>query len=320
MYVVTKVSAYIMTALDLISRLNQSFSLMQTRISDLQQLLGGFRLLTGRVFELPEVAKGREDDPVSAIPVVQHVGATALKNGLNHFSRMFIYHQKQDTSAKAAIRLPGALCFAVDELQLNQALLLMSEVNGLKAQLTHMITVESALPSEQRFDFVHSHLRGLKTLSAYRSLQAVIDPWSVRFGWANKQVIKNLTRAQVLDMLNKSLTAGRAVPPYSKEQWQEKIREEINLISKLPPATALKIKRPVKVQPIARVWHQERQQQIQYACPSPLIVLCRHQQGAAVPQLGELLPYDSDRIRHKYKPDALPAKLVIERLHLYIAE
>ena len=308
-----------MTSLDLISRLNQSFNQMQARISDLQLLLGDFRLLTGRVFELPEVAKGQEDDNVSVIPVVQHVGIAALNNGLNHFSRMFIYHQKQDTSAKAAIRLPGALCFAVDETQLNQAITLIDEVNGLKTQLSHMITVESELPPEQRFEFVHNHLRGLKTLSAYRSLQTVIDPWSVRFGWANKQVIKNLTRAQVLDMLNKSLAAGRAVPPYSKEQWQEKIREELSLISKLPPETKLKIKRPVKVQPIARVWHQERQQQIQYACPSPLIVLCRHQLGAAVPQLGELLPYDSERLRHKYKPDALPAKLIIERLHLYIA-
>jgi len=196
---------------------------------------------------------------------------------------------------------------------------LVTEINRLKSDLSHMITVESALPSEQRFEFVHTHLRGLKTLSAYRGLQIIVDPWSVRFGWANKQIIKNLTREDVLGILKKSLAAGRAVPPYSKEQWSEKIRQEMDTIGKLPPDVPLKIKRPVRVQPIARVWYQEEQRQVQYACPSPLLVLCRRQAGAPVPQLGELTDYSRDGVKHKYKPAALPAHLIIERLHLYVA-
>ncbi|WP_213989601.1 DNA replication terminus site-binding protein [Sodalis sp. dw_96] len=309
-----------MRPLDLIARLNENFTQLQERLTDLQSLLTDAHWLTGRVFELPEVEKGREHDPVTDIPVIQHLGPLALSRGLNHFQRMFIYHQNQNSSAKAAIRLPGALCFDVDEPMLADVLALTAQINGLKAELTHMITVESALPPEQRFEFVHTHLRGLKTLSAYRALQVIVDPWSVRFGWANKQIIKNLTREEVLVMLKKSLEAGRAVPPYSKEQWSEKIRQEMDVIGKLPPDIPLKIKRPVKVQPIARVWYQEQQRQIQYACPSPLIVLCRRRSGAPVPQLGELTDYHRDGIRHKYKPASRPAHIIIERLHLYVVE
>ncbi|WP_413740969.1 DNA replication terminus site-binding protein [Sodalis sp. RH15] len=309
-----------MRPLDLIARLNERFTTLQERLRNFQFLLTDAPWLTGRVFELPEVEKGREHQPVTGIPVIQHLGAQALSRGLEHFQRMFIYHQNQNSSAKAAIRLPGALCFDVDEALLENVLALTAEINRLKAELSHMITVESALPPEQRFEFVHTHLRGLKTLSAYRALQVIVDPWSVRFGWANKQIIKNLTRAEVLAMLKKSLEAGRAVPPYSKEQWSEKIRQEMDVIGKLPPDIRLKIRRPVKVQPIARVWYQEQQRQIQYACPSPLIVLCRRHAGAPVPQLGELTDYRRDTIRHKYKPASRPAHLVIERLHLYVAE
>lgn len=309
-----------MKPLDLIARLNDRFNQLQSSLAALEELLTGFRLLAGRVFELPEIEKGNEQAPVEQIAVNQYVGNAALTLGLTHFKRMFIWDQKQSSSSKAAIRLPGALYFSVDDQQYQAALSLLESINQLKAELMQMITVESALPPEQRFEFVHTHLRGLKTLSAYRSLQVVTDPASVRFGWANKQIIKNLTRQQVLDMLTKSLNAGRAVPPYSKEQWSERVRQEISDLSKYPPDIKLKIKRPVKVQPIARVWYQQQQKQIQYACPSPLLVFCQQSAGASVPILGELLDYDKYSIRHRYKPEALPARLLIERLHLYIAE
>lgn len=161
------------------------------------------------MFTLPEVEKGQEQTEITTLDVQQQVEKTALSTGVAHFQRLFIYHQKPNSSSKAAIRLPGALCFAVDNDQYASALALISEINDLKAQLARLITVESPLPPEQRFDFVHRHLRGLKTLSAYRGLQVITDPDSVRFGWASKHVIKNLTRQDVLTMLQKSLPGGR---------------------------------------------------------------------------------------------------------------
>lgn len=89
----------------------------------------------------------------------------------------------------------------------------------------------------------------------------------MRFGWANKQIVKNLSRQQVLEMLEKSLNAGRAVPPWTKEQWAERVRQEMDEVQRLPENIRLKIKRPVKVQPVARVWYCAQQKQVQYAWP-----------------------------------------------------
>lgn len=306
-----------MSRYDVIGRMNTCFTELEQVLGALQQQIAPLRLLAARVFSLPEVEKGQEHQAISHIAVEQHVGQAARDLALEHYQRLFIHHNRENVSSKAAVRLPGVICLAVEQPEYQALQTQLALINRLKGELEQIITVDSGLAPEQRFEFVHTHLHGLITLSAYRTLTALTNPDSVRFGWANKHIIKNVKRDDILAQLEKSLKAGRAVPPHSREQWAALVSREIDDVSRLPQHATLKIKRPVKVQPIARVWYQQQQKQVQHPCPLPLIALCQAESGAAVPKIGELLNYDVDAVKHRYKPDARPLRLLVPRLHLY---
>ncbi|MDK1708891.1 DNA replication terminus site-binding protein [Serratia marcescens] len=306
-----------MSRYDVIGRMNACFNELEQALGALQQQIAPLRLLAARVFSLPEVEKGQEHQAISHIAVEQHVGQAARDLALEHYQRLFIHHNRENVSSKAAVRLPGVICLAVEQSEYQTLQTQLALINRLKSELEQIITVDSGLAPEQRFEFVHTHLHGLITLSAYRTLTALTNPDSVRFGWANKHIIKNVKRDDILAQLEKSLKAGRAVPPHSREQWAALVSREIDDVSRLPQHATLKIKRPVKVQPIARVWYQQQQKQVQHPCPLPLIALCQVENGAAVPKIGELLNYDADAVKHRYKPDARPLRLLVPRLHLY---
>lgn len=306
-----------MSRYDVIGRMNACFNELEQALGALQQQIAPLRLLAARVFSLPEVEKGQEHQAISHIAVEQYVGQAARDLALEHYQRLFIHHNRENVSSKAAVRLPGVICLAVEQPEYQTLQTQLALINRLKSELEQIITVDSGLAPEQRFEFVHTHLHGLITLSAYRTLTALTNPDSVRFGWANKHIIKNVKRDDILAQLEKSLKAGRAVPPHSREQWAALVSREIDDVSRLPQHATLKIKRPVKVQPIARVWYQQQQKQVQHPCPLPLIALCQVENGAAVPKIGELLNYDADAVKHRYKPDARPLRLLVPRLHLY---
>ncbi|HAT2869690.1 TPA: DNA replication terminus site-binding protein [Serratia marcescens] len=306
-----------MSRYDVIGRMNACFNELEQALGALQQQIAPLRLLAARVFSLPEVEKGQEHQAISHIAVEQHVGQAARDLALEHYQRLFIHHNRENVSSKAAVRLPGVICLAVEPPEYQALQTQLALINRLKGELEQIITVDSGLAPEQRFEFVHTHLHGLITLSAYRTLTALTNPDSVRFGWANKHIIKNVKRDDILAQLEKSLKAGRAVPPHSREQWAALVSREIDDVSRLPQQATLKIKRPVKVQPIARVWYQQQQKQVQHPCPLPLIALCQVESGAVVPKIGELLNYDAEAVKHRYKPDARPLRLLVPRLHLY---
>ena len=306
-----------MSANHVIDRMNVCFHQLEQGLIEIDAVLKSLTPLKANVFQLPDIEKGKEHDEVTYISVIPCSGETAFDAGLQHFRRLFIHHHAQHISSKAAVRLPGVLCYSATYSQVKSTSALISEVNQLKKQLEKIIAVESGLPPEQRFEFVHAHLKGLITLSAYRSLTVLHNPTTVRFGWANKSVIKNMQRDEVIARLEKSLTANRSVPPYSREQWAELVSQELEDVMRLPEGAKLKIKRPVKVQPIARIWYQEEQKQVQHPCSMPLISLTDEFSETPVPLLGDLGDYDADNIQVKHRPRAKKLELLIPRLHLY---
>ncbi|WP_245677319.1 DNA replication terminus site-binding protein [Candidatus Arsenophonus triatominarum] len=62
----------------------------------------------------------------------------------------------------------------------------------------------------------------------------------------------------------------------------------------------LKIQRPVKVQPIDRVWYANEKQQVQYACPLPLLSFSSDTNHLT--KLGTLSDYEINNIKIKHKP------------------
>ncbi|KHS47469.1 MULTISPECIES: DNA replication terminus site-binding protein [Hafnia] len=306
-----------MSANHVIDRMNVCFHQLEQGLIEIDAVLKSLTPLQANVFQLPDIEKGKEHDELTYISVIPCSGEAAFDAGLQHFRRLFIHHHAQHISSKAAVRLPGVLCYSATYSQVKSTSALISEVNQLKKQLEKIIAVESGLPPEQRFEFVHAHLKGLITLSAYRSLTVLHNPTTVRFGWANKSVIKNMQRDEVIARLEKSLTANRSVPPYSREQWAELVSQELEDVMRLPEGAKLKIKRPVKVQPIARVWYQEEQKQVQHPCSMPLISLTDEFSETPVPLLGDLGDYDADNIQVKHRPRAKKLELLIPRLHLY---
>lgn len=307
-----------MNRYDLIEQFNLCFQQLEIEIKKLTDVLKNLTLLPSAVFELPEVSKEEEHDEVVRVTVSPCYNEEARDLTLKLMANLFIYDNAPHISSKRAIRLPGVLCFSTDNQTFKSVKKQVEQINLLKKQLSDIVTKESGISKEERFDFIHNQLKGLITLNAYRTLTLLSDPDTVRFGWANKNIIKNLTRNDVLTQLEKSREANRAVPPYTSEQWAERLDKEIITLSQLPENTKLKIKRPVKVQPIARVWYSELQKQVQYACPLPLLTFYIDKESDFKPVIGELPDYDADNIQIRHRPKAKKLQLIIPRMHLYI--
>lgn len=132
-----------MSRYDVIGRMNACFTELEQALGALQQQIAPLRLLAARVFSLPEVEKGQEHQAISHIAVEQHVGQAARDLALEHYQRLFIHHNRENVSSKAAVRLPGVICLAVEQPEYQALQTQLALINRLKGELEQIITVDS---------------------------------------------------------------------------------------------------------------------------------------------------------------------------------
>ncbi|MTB65829.1 DNA replication terminus site-binding protein [Providencia sp. wls1943] len=295
-------------------QLISSFNLLESNINRLCQLLQAQKDINAAVFSLPETLKGDENNDVNSIFVDKHTGHDAITQTTELFKLLFIHKKSELVSNKTAIRLPGAICLAPSYAEYKQFQQLISDINQLKIDIKQIVT---HVDEVHRFEFIRESLHGLLTLNTYRTLTSVVDPDTIRFGWANKKVINKVTQEEMLNRLQASLESGRTPAHLQREHWQLQLETEIQLVRSLPHDCILKTQRPVKVQPIARVWDKETQKQTQYSCATPILVFAVDKALSDI-KLGELADYHQDSIALRNRPKAKPVELLIPRLNLYI--
>ncbi|MET4859942.1 DNA replication terminus site-binding protein [Morganella morganii] len=301
---------------DAIISLTDCFNQLESALSALCNAIRQHPSPAAEVYQLPEILKGEETNTVNTISVIPISGEEAVSLALSHYQRLFIFDNDQEISSKSAIRLPGVLLITLSPAQRKIMQQQLDEVNRLKQQLAAIVTETSGVDKTQRFEFVHNQIKGLITLNAYRQIQSVTSPSSVRFGWANKHIIQRMDRDTLLSQLEEQYQNPRAIQSLTREERRIYLAKEISALKQVPEDAILKIKRPVKVQPIARVWYSEAQKQVQYACASPLIVFC--DENEEKPVTGILPDYDAENIKIRHRPKAKKLIPVIPRLHLYI--
>lgn len=266
------------------------------------------------VFTLPDTIKGDENNEISSISVHKLVNYEAIEETIKLINLLFIHNKSENISNKSAIRLPGAVCIQTEFKIYREFILLISKINELKIQIKAIVT---HLNETQRFEFIRDSLHGLLTLNTYRTLTALVDVDTINFGWANKKVINKVTKETILDRLQASLDSGRCPLHIPRDHWQLQLESDIRLISSLPYDAILKTQRPVKVQPIARVWDKAQQKQVQYACATPLFVFALEKNVSEI-KVGELPDYHANNVSIRHRPKAKQVELLIPRLNLYI--
>lgn len=261
------------------------------------------------VFELPAFDDNDIGSPPEHIPIVLHQGDDALKLALRHIQS---FKLDNEHSGRIIKRLPGLISLSHPEPV--SVLSRMAIINHKKSEL-HKLIIQSHPDKNKRFLQLVDILPNLVKLKAFRDLLFANRPlYSVGFSWKHRKSMKRLSKRQLLDMLNKTLSYYESRFPLSP--YNDIVQNELSLISQYPATSRFIMARNLRVAPAMNLRYEkdtdvilsELKAPVDMIAHSPLFVF-----NQSI-KLHPLKPYCSQDAR---PPEAPRNRLVIDRLSIY---
>ena len=217
-------------------------------------------------YDLPRVLREEEYGEINHYPDV--IPIEACYKGVDSeplaLSAMLNEYGEIGYSTRIATRHPGVICKKASASQAQNIDELVFKVNQARARFVHIAHQEK--DKNVRFEIVHDMFPMLIMRNIQREVECLRDPEKFYLGWGNKPII---TKPD-FDYVEKKLMADmEKEPPHpmTQREWIEKVGAEMSAFRRFGRSERLRVRRPVKSQPIATVDGCVK------VCPIPKLVL-----------------------------------------------
>lgn len=183
--------------------------------------------------------------------VVHLQNELAIKSAIDHLRKV---RATGSESTRYSTKLPGLINIETEDVSATYLTSLFENLNNERCKLKDVIHRLSTSVDE-RFEIVHDIEPGLIFPMATRTLKSYVmkDIISCRFSWEHKSFVKVLSRADVIEKINRSLIYGsNGVDGFSLH-----VQEELKVISHFSENTKFNIIRQTPAAPILKIRFNE---------------------------------------------------------------
>ncbi|CAM2903428.1 DNA replication terminus site-binding protein [Moritella viscosa] len=219
------------------------FDQLTSDLERLKKLLANTQPVQALVSRIPAVLKGQEQAVINEIIPELTTDMLAMKLAAEAFKDI---HIKHPFSQKSARRYVGIIHLHPDHENTEKIVTQINAINTIKAKIEHAVVSEND-SRQARFSAIHDNCPRVMTVHLYRKIHCVDEELvkSVRFSWQRKDSLHQPDKVKLLAQI--TIEQERATPDnqLALMQLYQKIATT--------PEHALRIRRPVKVQPAANI-------------------------------------------------------------------
>tara|TARA_R110000850_G_scaffold6634_3_gene25575 strand:- start:922 stop:1791 length:870 start_codon:yes stop_codon:yes gene_type:complete len=224
--------------------ISEQFDAMHRDIRALNNILKRTRPMAALAYPLPNTPKGMEGEPVKTIPVREHTGEEAVSLAAACYQDL---HINPSYSQKVARRTVGAIWLSplrdASALEIPD---LVERINAAKTAIEEYV-IGTFSTRQERFEALRAECPGIMTMHLYRHIRCFSHEkvLSVRFTWQRKDSLSKPVKNDLVRRISEELE--RSGPDYRLPLEQ--------LLSRLDrvPESSLRVRRQVRVQPVANI-------------------------------------------------------------------